>query len=70
MELKEMIKKRQVSNFEIINKLVMYLTKYPDTRFHQALINLGISEVGRYQFYEESVTTLERMIEDENSRKS
>mgnify|MGYP001728158179 FL=1 len=70
MELKEMIKKRQVSNFEIINKIVMYLTKYPDTRFHQALINLGISEVGRDQFYEESVTTLERMIEDENSRKS
>lgn len=70
MELKEMIKKRQVTNFEIINKLVMYLTKYPDTRFHQALINLGISEVGRDQFYEESVTTLERMIEDENSRKS
>lgn len=70
MELKEKIKKRQVSNFEIINKLVMYLTKYPDTRFHQALINLGISEVGRDQFYEESVTTLERMIEDENSRKS
>lgn len=70
MGLKEMIEKRQVSNFEIINKLVMYLTKYPDTRFHQALINLGISEVGRDQFYEESVTTLERMIEDENSRKS
>lgn len=70
MGLKEMIKKRQVSNFEIINKIVMYLTKYPDTRFHQALINLGISEVGRDQFYEESVTTLERMIEDENSRKS
>lgn len=70
MELKEMIKKRQVSNFEIINKIVMYLTKYPDTRFHQALINLGISEVGRDQFYEESVTTLERMIEDEDSRKS
>jgi len=65
-----MIKKRQVSNFEIINKLVIYLTKYPDTRFHQALINLGISEVGRDQFNEESVTTLERMIEDENSRKS
>lgn len=70
MKLKEVIKKRQVSNFEIINKLVMYLTKYPDTRFHQALINLGISEVGRDQFNEESVTTLERMIEDENSRKS
>ena len=70
MELKEMIKKRQVSNFEIINKIVMYLTKSPDTRCHQALINLGVSEVGRDQFYEESVTTLERMIEDENSRKS
>jgi len=65
-----MIKKRQESNFEIINKIVMYLTKYPDTRFHQALINLGVTEVGRDQFYEESVTTLERMIEDENSRKS
>ena len=65
-----MIKKRQVSNFEIINKIVMYLTKYPDTRFHQALINLGVTEVGRDQFYEESVTTLERMIEDEDSRKS
>lgn len=70
MELKEMINKRQVSNFEIINKIVMYLTKYPDTRFHQALINLGVTEVGRDQFYEESVTTLERMIEDEDSRKS
>lgn len=70
MELREMIKKRQESNFEIINKIVMYLTKYPDTRFHQALINLGVTEVGRDQFYEESVTTLERMIEDENSRKS
>lgn len=70
MELKEMIKKRQVSNFEIINKIVMYLTKYPDTRFHQALINLGVSDVGKDQFNEESVVTLERMIEDENSRKS
>lgn len=70
MGLKEMINKRQVSNFEIINKLVMCLTKYPDLRFHQALINLGITEIGKDQFNEESVTTLERMIENENSRKS
>lgn len=70
MELKEMIKNRQVSNFEIINKLVTCLTKYPDLRFHQALINLGITEIGKDQFNEESVTTLERMIENENSRKS
>ena len=70
MELKEMIKNRQVSNFEIINRLVMCLTKYPDLRFHQALINLGITEIGKDQFYEESVTTLERMIENENNRKS
>lgn len=65
-----MIKKRQVSNFEIINKLVAYLTKYPDLRFHQALINLGITEIGKDQFYEESVITLERMIENENTRES
>jgi len=48
----------------------MCLTKYPDLRFHQALINLGITEIGKDQFNEESVTTLERMIENENSRKS
>lgn len=70
MELKEIIKNRQVRNFEIINKLVAYLTKYPDLRFHQALINLGITEIGKDQFYEESVTTLKRMIENESSRKS
>lgn len=70
MERKEMIKNRQTSNFEIINKLVMHLTKYPDLRFHQALINLGITEIGKDQFYEESVTTLKRMIENESSRES
>lgn len=70
MEWKEMIKKRQASNFKIIEKLAECLTKYPDLRFHQALINLGITEIGKDQFYEESVTTLERVIENENSRKS
>lgn len=70
MEWKEMIKKRQASNFKIIEKLAEYLMKYPDLRFNQALINLGITEIGKDQFYEESVTTLERMIENENNRKS
>ncbi len=61
---------RQSTNFKIINKLLELVKKYPDWRFHQLLQNCGVSLCGQDQFYEESNTTLQRMISNENSRTS
>jgi len=36
---------RQTANFEILNELSEYFTKYPDIRFNQALFNLNVLEV-------------------------
>lgn len=70
-KIQEMVKKRQEANLEILNKIGMVVRKYPDLRFGQILVNLGIIEyelntydetlITKDPFNEESVVTLNRM---------
>lgn len=70
-KIKEMIDKRQEANVEILQMLGEAVMKYPDLRFGQILVNLGIIEyerntydetlVAKDPFNEESVVTLNRM---------
>lgn len=70
-KIKEMISKRQTANLDILNEIGEAVMKYPDLRFGQILVNLGIIEyetdmyvgvcVAKDPFNEESVVTLERM---------
>ena len=46
MSYEDKIKKRQASNMLILNKLSEYIEKYPDLRFGQLLISLGILQFG------------------------
>ena len=61
---------RQKANKEILRILGEYLTRYPDTRFCQALLNLGIVDEYRREdhsvewadeYYTESQVTLWKM---------
>jgi hypothetical protein len=47
-----------MANRDILHALSQYCEKYPQTRFHQALLNLGIVVQDCDQFYEESESTL------------
>lgn len=67
---KEKIDNRTVANFQILDKLKKYLVQHSDMRFNQALINLGIVEVGKDLFYEESVDTLNKIGGPDDSWKS
>ena len=70
-KIKEMIDKRQEANLEILNEIGAAIVKYPDLRFGQILVNLGIIKYERNTydetlitkdpFYEESVITLNRI---------
>lgn len=70
-KIKEMIDNRQKSNVVILQMLGEAVMKYPDLRFGQILVNLGIIEYERNTydetlitkdpFYEESVITLNRI---------
>ena len=70
-KIKEMIEKRQNANVEILQMVGDAVMKYPDLRFGQILVNLGIIKYERNTydetlitkdpFYEESVVTLNRM---------
>lgn len=70
-KIKEMISKRQTANLDILNEIGEAVMKYPDLRFGQILVNLGIIEyetntyddvcITKDPFNEESVVTLERM---------
>lgn len=71
-KIKEMIDKRQEANLEILNEIRLAMVKYPDLRFGQILVNLGIIEYQRDPasfdkigvkdpFNEESVITLQRI---------
>ena len=70
-KIKEMVDKRQEANLEILNKIGLAIVKYPDLRFGQILVNLGIIEYERNTydeslitkdpFNEESVVTLNRI---------
>lgn len=74
-KIKEMIDKRQEANLEILNEIGLAIVKYPDLRFGQILVNLGIIEYERNTydetlitkdpFNEESVVTLNRMREND-----
>ena len=61
METKEKIKYRTIANFQILDRLKKYLVQHSGIRFNQALINLGIVEVGKDLFYEESIDTLNKI---------
>ena len=68
-KIKEMIDKRQQSNVEILQIIGEVVMKYPDLRFGQILVNLGIIEyencgtipTTKDPFNEESVITLNRI---------
>lgn len=70
-KIKEMIDNRQKANVEILQMLGEAVMKYPNLRFGQILVNLGIIEYERNTydetlitkdpFNEESVVTLNRM---------
>lgn len=70
-KIKEMIDKRQQSNVEILQIIGEAVMKYPDLRFGQILVNLGIIEyescgaipTTKDPFNEESVITLNRIKE-------
>lgn len=74
-KIKEMIEKRQNANVEILQMIGDAVMKYPDLRFGQILVNLGIIEYERNTydetlitkdpFNEESVVTLNRMKEND-----
>lgn len=72
--IKEMIDNRQKANVEILQMIGDAVMKYPDLRFGQILVNIGIIEYERNTynetlimkdpFHEESVATLNRMKEN------
>lgn len=74
-KIKEMIEKRQNANVEILQMIGDAVMKYPDLRFGQILVNLGIIEyeqntydetlITKDPFNEESVVTLNRMKEND-----
>lgn len=73
-KIKEMIMKRQSANVEILQMIGDAVMKYPDLRFGQILVNIGVVQLiqdpasfdiigARDPFHEESVATLNRMKE-------
>ena len=66
--------KRQKANVELLAELNMYLKKYPDTRFIQALWGLGIINSNNEglvedRFYEEPDITLNKLLRIKNKIK-
>lgn len=61
--IKDMIKNRYDSNKAIIKIISLIVEKFPDWRFHQILQNIEIiGRLGEDLFYEESIETLERIL--------
>lgn len=61
--IKDMVKSRYDSNKAIIEIISLVVEKFPDWRFHQILQNIEIiGRLGEDLFYEESIETLERML--------
>lgn len=61
--IKDMVKSRYDSNKAIIRIISLINDKFPDWRFHQILQNIEvIGRLGEDLFYEESIETLERML--------
>lgn len=70
--IQQLIVRRQQANLEILKNIEEMVNKYPDLRFGQILVNLGIIQYQRDPasfdiigikdpFNEESVVTLNRM---------
>lgn len=53
---------RLEANREIVKNIANTIESNPDWRFHQILQNLGIEIPGLDQWYEESETSLDRML--------
>jgi len=56
--IQDKIKKRQISNLEIVNILNSIVNRHPELRFCQILTILNLD---KDKFYEESVDTLENL---------
>ena len=52
---------RLAKNREIVAKLGELVEKYPEWRFHQLLMNVGLEEPGKDKWYEESTTTMSNL---------
>lgn len=59
MDLKEKISNRQKANLEILKEIEKLIIKYPQQRFGQILSNYVLPNGD--PFYEESIDTLERI---------
>lgn len=60
-KLTDLDQKRLAKNREIVAKLSMLVEKYPEWRFHQLLMNVGIEEPGQDKWYEESDATMVKL---------
>ena len=49
------------ANREIVGRLFELVEHFPDWRFHQLLMNVGIEEPGKDKFYEESEETMAKL---------
>lgn len=52
---------RLIANRAILAILAVEVERHPELRFHQLLADVGIEEVGKDKFYEESEKTLEEL---------
>ena len=50
---------RLIANRAILAILSVEVERHPELRFHQLLADVGIEEVGKDKFYEESEKTLD-----------
>lgn len=50
---------RQEANRKILEKISKVVEAEPDWRFHQILQNMGIEDINRDQWFDESTETLE-----------
>lgn len=65
MDIAEKISNRYDANLQIVIILNDLVSEHPDWRFQQILQNMGISSrEGKDLFYEESVDTLNRLLEN------
>ena len=57
----DIIQKRKEANLDILSILEEEFKKHPELRFHQLLEILDVTKLGVDKFYEESITTLEKL---------
>lgn len=52
---------RLTANRAVLAILAAEVERHPELRFHQLLVDIGIEEVGKDKFYEESEKTLNEL---------